>query len=135
MLTSILITRSPKHSKDRAFAYEMSAIRGLHAINTAQTQYRAAYHRYATTLPELGPPTADGISSASAADLIPGDLAHGTKSGYNFTMVGSPQRYAVNANPQVYKTTGSRSFFTDQSTVIREHLGNEPASVNDPEIK
>ncbi|MBI3696731.1 MAG: prepilin-type N-terminal cleavage/methylation domain-containing protein [Acidobacteria bacterium] len=126
----------PKLTKARMFAYEMAAVRTLGTINTAQAQYFSTYGRYATTLIELGPPPGGGTAStAAAADLISGDLSLGTKSGYLFTMVGNPQGYAANANPQVYNTTGTRSFFTDQSTVIREHLGNEPASVNDPEIK
>ena len=126
----------PKLTKARMFAYEMAGIRTLHTLNTAQAQYFSTYGRYATTLTELGPPPGGSTaSSPAAADLISGDLALGAKSGYNFTMVGSPQGYTANATPQVYNTTGSRSFFTDQSTVIREHLGNEPASITDPEIK
>ncbi len=127
----------PKLTKARMFAYEMAGIRTLHTINTAQTQYYSTYGRYAINLLELGPPPggAGAPATASASDLITGDLALGTKSGYNFAMVGSPQGYGVNANPTVYNTTGTRSFFTDQSTVIREHLGNEPASATDPEIK
>jgi len=125
----------PKLVSARMFAYEMAAIRTLHTVNTAQQQYFATYQRYAASLTELGPPTGGAASTATAADLISTDLAQGTKSGYIFALVGSPQGYAVNANPQVYNTTGKRSFFTDQSTVIREHAGNEPASANDPEIK
>lgn len=125
----------PKLTKARMFAYEMAGIRTLHTINTAQAQYFSTYGRYATTLTELGPPAGGAAATASAADLITGDLALGAKSGYLFTMVGTPQGYTANANPQVYNTTGSRSFFTDQSTVIREHIGNEPASATDPEIK
>jgi hypothetical protein len=83
----------------------------------------------------MGPPAGGAVTTASAADLITTDLALGNKSGYKFSMVGNPQGYAVNAEPQVYNTTGKRTFFTDQSTVIREHTGNEPATVNDPEIK
>ncbi len=125
----------PKLTSARMFAYEMAAIRTLHTISTAQTQYFSTYGRYATSLTELGPPTGGTASTAAASDLITSDLALGNKSGYLFTMVGSPQGYAVNANPQVFNTTGKRTFFTDQSTVIREHMGNEPATVNDPEIK
>jgi prepilin-type N-terminal cleavage/methylation domain-containing protein len=125
----------PKLTSARMYAYEMAAIRTLVTINTAQTQYFSTYGRYATSLAELGPPPSGTQTSAAAADLISEDLAKGLKSGYKFSMVGSPQGYAVNADPQVYNTTGKRSFFTDQSTVLREHLGNEPATVNDPEIK
>ena len=125
----------PKLTSARMFAYEMAAIRTLATLNTAQTQYFSTYGRYATSLTELGPPAGGGATSPSSADLITTDLAAGMKSGYKFSMVGSPQGYGVNAEPQVYNTTGKRSFFTDQSTVIREHQGNEPATVNDPEIK
>ena len=110
----------PKLTKARMFAYEMAAIRTLHTLNTAQTQYFSTYGRWATTLAELGPPPSGGTaSSAATSDLISADLALGSKSGYSFTMVGSPQGYTVTATPQVYNTTGTRSFFTDQSTVIQ----------------
>src|SRR5437867_2964689 len=125
----------PKLTSARMYAYEMAAVRTLATINTAQMQYFSTYQRFATSLAELGPPTGGTATSASAADLITGDLALGLKSGYRFSMVGSLQGYGVNADPQVYNTTGKRSFFTDQSTVIREHVGSEPASANDPEIK
>jgi len=125
----------PKLTRARMFAYEMAGIRTLHALNTAQTQYFSTYGRYATSLAELGPPTGGSATNASASDLITSDLAQGAKSGYKFNLVGSPNGYTANADPQVYNTTGSRSFFTDQSTVIREHIGSEPATLQDPEIK
>ena len=59
----------------------------------------------------------------------------GLKSGYVFTMVGTPSGYTINADPQVYEVTGSRSFYTDHSNLIRQHVGNESASANDSEIK
>src|SRR5713226_6701011 len=113
----------PKLTKAKMFALEMAATRNLYTINTAQVQYFSTYGRWATTLAELGPPASSGAAaSAAAAYLLSGDMASGTKQGYVYIMVGSPQGYTVNANPQVYNTTGSRSFFTDQSTVIRQHL-------------
>src|SRR2546422_7245347 len=62
--------------------YEMAVIRALAMINTAQTQYFSIYGRYATSLTELGPPTAGDAAAASAADLITAGLAAGVKSGY-----------------------------------------------------
>ncbi len=125
----------PKLTSARMFAYEMAAIRTLHTVNTAQTQYFSTYGRYAASLPEMGPPAGGAAPTAASADLITQDLAQGNKSGFKFAMVGSPQGYTVNAEPQVFNTTGKRTFLTDQSTVIREHLGSEPATINDPEIK
>ncbi len=113
----------------------MAAIRTLVSLNTAQSQYFSTYGRYASSLAELAPPPGGATPTASAADLIPTSLALGVKSGYEFTVVGSAQGYTLNAEPEVVNVTGKRWFFSDQSGVIREHIGNEPASVNDPEIK
>ena len=133
--TLLLFDCSVQTVGDGVRGQEMAAIRTLATLNTAQTQYFSTYGRYATSLAELAPPPGGASPTASAADLIPTSLVLGVKSGYKFTMVGSPQGYAVNAEPQVFNATGKRSFFTNQSTVIREHTGNEPASVTDPEIK
>ena len=134
----------PKLTSARMAAYEMAAIRAMHTINTAQIQYFSTYGRYAQSLMELGPPAGNAPSSPAASDLISGDLSMGIKSGYVFTMVGTPGGYTVNADPQTYApparprppdVTGSRTFYTDHTNVIRNHFGNEPASENDAEIQ
>jgi len=125
----------PKLTRARMAAYEMAAIRALNTLNTAQIQYFSTYGRFAQSLSELGPPPGGATPDASAADLISEDLATGLKSGYTFTMVGTPSGYTINADPQVYDVTGGRSFYTDHTNVIREHPGNEPASAEDPQIK
>lgn len=125
----------PKLTTARMAAYEMAAIRAMHAVNTAQIQYFSTYGRYAQSLMELGPPNGSAANSPAAADLIPGDLSMGIKSGYVFTMVGTPGGYTVNGDPQTYDVTGSRTFYTDHTNVIRNHFGNEGASENDPEIQ
>ena len=125
----------PKLTTARMTAYEMAAIRTLQTLNTGQVQYFSTYGRFASTLMEMGPVPGGAGRSASGADLISEDLAQGLKSGYVFTMVGTPSGYTINADPQVYDVTGSRSFYTDHTNIIRQHAGNEPASENDPEIK
>jgi len=124
----------PKLDKARMHTQEMAAIRQIGTIHTAQTQYFSQYGRHAQSLQELGPP-ASGQPGPSAADLIPGDLAKGSKSGYTFTLQGTQTGYVINANPSVYNSTGRRTFFSDQTLVIRENWGQEPATANDPEIK
>jgi hypothetical protein len=109
----------------------MAAIKTLH---TVQVQYYSQYGRYATTLAELGPP-ASGSASPAAADLISNDLASGSKQGYKFTMTGTPGGYIINANPENFNSSGSRTFFSDQSMVIRQNYGQEPATVNSPDAK
>ncbi|MBG99994.1 MAG: pilin, type IV [Solibacterales bacterium] len=125
----------PKLTQARRSAFEMAAIRTLQTLNTAQVQYFSTYGRFAQTLLELGPSSGNAPPTATASDLIGEDLSTGLKSGYVFTMVGTPRGYTINADPQVFEVTGSRSFYTDHTNLIRVHLGNEPASANDPEIK
>ena len=125
----------PKLTTARMTAFEMAAIRTLQTLNTDQVLYFSIYGRFASTLMEMGPAPGGAGRSASGADLIGEDLALGLKSGYVFTMVGTPSGYTINADPQIYDVTGSRSFYTDHANIIRQHAGNEPASENDPEIK
>jgi len=124
----------PKLDKARMHTQEMAAIQQIRTIHTAQTQYYSQFGRYAKTLEELGPP-ASGAPGPAAADLIPGDLAKGEKSGYRFILQATATGYTINANPVVYNSTGRRSFYSDQTLVVRENWGQEPADANSPEIK
>jgi len=130
----IVAIAAPRLDKARMHSQEMAAIRQIQTLHTAQTQYYSQYGRYATSLAELGPPTS-GQPGPSAAELIPGELAQGVKTGYVFQLQGGPAGYTVNCNPQVYNSTGRRTFFSDHTLVIRENWGQEPASAQSKEIK
>ena len=130
----ILTIAVPKLDKARMHSQEMAAIRQMGTIHTAQTQYYSQFGKYALTLPELGPP-ASGQAGPAAADLIPGDLALGTKTGYKFAITATATGYAITATPVTFNGTGRRSFYSDQSLVIRENWGPEAASLQSPEIK
>jgi prepilin-type N-terminal cleavage/methylation domain-containing protein len=125
---------APKLGRARMSAFEMSAVRHIQVIHTAMTQYYSQFGKFATNLQELGPP-ASGAAGPSAADLIPRDLAEGKKGGYTFTLVGTPNGYTINANPDVFGTTGGRTFFSDQTLVVRENYSAEPANAQSKEIK
>jgi type IV pilus assembly protein PilA len=124
----------PKLDKARMHTQEMAAIEQIKTIQAAQAMYYSQFGKFATKLEELGPP-AGGPAGTAAADLIPGDLAKGIKTGYQFILVGGPAGYTINANPVTFNSTGRRTFFSDQSHVVRENWGAEPATVNSPEIK
>ena len=125
---------APKLNTARMHTQEMAAIRQVGTLHTAQTQYFSQFGRYATSLAELGPPSG-GQPGPSGADLITGDLAQGLKTGYQFTLQGTPTGYTVTAVPVTFGSTGRRTFFSDQSLVIRENWGKEPATLTSPEIK
>lgn len=124
----------PKLNSARMQSQEMAAIRQINTIHTAQTMYMSQFQKFAENLRQLGPP-ASGAPGPAAADLIPGDLALGEKTGYVFTLTGTKDGYIVTAVPKVYNSTGRRTFYSDQTLVIRENWGPEPATSQSPEIK
>ena len=130
----ILAVAMPKLSKSRMYAQEMAALQAIKTIHTGETQYYSTFGKYATTLAELGPPTT-GASGPQAADLIPEDLALGEKQGYKYTLTPVPGGYVVNASPVAFGTSGSRTFYSDQSMVIRQNFGQEAATANSPLFK
>ena len=77
----------------------------------------STFGKYAQTLTELGPP-ASGAAGPAAADLIPKSLAEGKNSGYIFAVQGTPTGYAVTAVPEVFGSSGNRTFYSDQTMVI-----------------
>jgi prepilin-type N-terminal cleavage/methylation domain-containing protein len=131
----IIITIAlPRLTRARMYTQEVAALAAIRTIHTAETQYYSQFSRYAVSLAELGPP-ASGSANASAADMIGNDLANGKKQGYVFTVTGSQGGYAVLAVPVIFNTDGSRTFFSDQTMVVHEHYGPEPATAQDPESK
>jgi type IV pilus assembly protein PilA len=131
----IIITIAlPRLSRARMYSQETAAIGALRTLHTAQVQYYSQYGKYAASLVELGPP-ASGAASPAAADLIGNDLSGGDKSGYKFTLTGNQAGYVINSNPIAFGSSGSRTFYSDQSMVIRQNYGPEPATANSPEMK
>ncbi|MBI3483533.1 MAG: pili assembly chaperone [Acidobacteria bacterium] len=121
---------------------EASAIRSLRTINTSEVTYASTYGKgFSPTLAVLGPPPAGDKPSAAHADLIDSVLAGGKKSRYNFVYAAGPpdkeghiKSYSVVARPATPGVSGNRSFFTDETGVIRATMENRPASVSDPPI-
>ncbi len=130
----ILAIALPKFNKVTMSGREMAAQATLKTLHAAEAQYYSTYGRYAVSLQELAKPTS-GNPSASAADLISGDLAKGEKQGYKYNLQGTPTGYTINADPVAFGSSGGRTFFSDQSQEIHQHGGQEPATLNDPEIK
>jgi len=124
----------PQMNKQLMSAHEMAAIRQITTIHQAQTQYYSQFGRYATSLAELGPP-ASGAPGPNAAEIIPKVLAEGKNSGYVFTLAGTPTGYGVSAVPEAFNSSGRRTFYSDQTLVVRNNWSQEPANANSPEIK
>ena len=104
----------PAYDRAHMFAREMAATKAIQTIQAAEVQYQSQYGRYAASLRELGPPDT-GASSAAAAVLISGTLA--------------------SAAPVAYKSSGTRSFYSDPGMILRVIDGPEPATAVSPEYK
>jgi type IV pilus assembly protein PilA len=129
----IVTVALPKLNKARMYAQETAALKAIQTLNTAQVQYNSQFGRFAQSLTELGPP-ASGADTAASANLISSDMAAGEKQGYKFTMSGTPTGYTISAVPAAFGSTGSRTFYSDQSLVTRENYGQEPATTNSKEV-
>lgn len=136
--------------RTRVDANEASTTSALRTVNTAEVTYDNTYNAgYTPTLAELGSPAADAKPDASHADLVDPVLSGtsgGTatsfhKSGYRFVYTpgaadvdGRIRTYTITARPIEYKQSGLRSFFTDQTCVIRQTSEDRPATAKDPPL-
>jgi len=110
-------------------ANEGSAMASLRQISQAEADYKSIANRYAT-LEELG-----------ADHLIDPALASGVRQGYRFKLELRPadsihpEGFEVTAVPLKYRSSGRRSFFTDDSFVIRAaDKQGAPSSTFDPPL-
>lgn len=145
----------PNLLRARMVANESSAAVSLRTINSAEFSYLSMYDNgYAPTLETLGG-ALTGVADCSHAQLIDVALAGGLKSGYRFTYAPvfenyqaqsrvSPEaaskgcvtpgisEYTVHADPVVRGNTGQKSYFTDQTGVIRCEMNGEASADSPP---
>ena len=104
-------------------------------------QYSTTYGGFPANLSSLGGP-AGGTATSSSAELVDAVLAGGTKSGYSFSYVagatdsnGNVLAYTMTGVPTSAGVTGQRTFFTDQTGVIRaDATGSGTAGANSTPI-
>jgi type IV pilus assembly protein PilA len=125
----------PNLLRARMAANEASAVGSLRVIETASITYSATYGNGFPPSLDAMDGSGSGPVSCDHAQLIDALLASGQKSGYVFTYVGQPAApekppaagctvtgaasFEIHADPSTRGTTGQRSFFADQSGVIR----------------
>jgi type IV pilus assembly protein PilA len=119
----------PNLLRSKMAANEASAVASLRTINTASVAYSTTYGIYPTGLPNLGPAASP---TSGTADLLDSVLSGGTKSGYTIGLVGTAGTYTATAVPVTQGVTGQRSFFTDQSGVIRQNNGAAATASSTP---
>lgn len=148
----------PNLLRARLAANEASSVGSLRTINTAAVIYASRFENgFPSRLEVLGEATA-GDTTCNHAALLDRPLTSGRKSGYTFTYTpqypdgatapvispkaaakgctsGGASGYAVTADPIQRGTTGQRSFFTDQSGLIRVSNDGESATADSPPLQ
>ena len=127
----LMLVAIPTAGKIRKHANELSAQKSLQTIQEAESMYESTYPTsgYACTLQALaGDPNA-GPPSATAAQVINGELATGIKSGYIFNItnctkvnVNNSERvtsYTATAVPATLGKTGGRGFCLDSGGAMK----------------
>jgi|SRR5665213_683635 len=130
----ILAIAVPKMNTQMQGAREMAVIREIGSVHQAETQYYSQFGKYAASLSQLGPPVS-GADGPEAANILPKILADGKKNGFTYTLTTTPTGYAITAVPDSFGNSGRRTFYSDQTLVIRNNWGQEPATPASPEIK
>lgn len=102
---------------------EASAISSVRNLVTSQITYSAT----------IGDGNAASLEILYLSKLIDSVLASGTKDGYTFTVSTDAvnDSFAIYARPITQGVTGTRSFFTDETGVIRYTTEDRPATVED----
>ncbi|MGD0921939.1 MAG: hypothetical protein ABSA70_09280 [Terriglobia bacterium] len=114
-----------------------SAVGSLRTISTAEITYASTYNTgWSKDLASLGPGCTP--PAANCAGLIDEVLAGGKKSGYIFRYSpgaagrrGRIDRYTITARPEAFGKSGTKSFFVDESGVIRETSEDREATTTD----
>jgi len=129
----------PSLLRSRMSANEAAAVASLKTLAAAQTDYNnnSSPHTYTASLLCLG----SGLGAGQVAFIDPA-LASGLKSGFQIAMVngnaasnGSYWAWSATAWPVVYGSTGTRSFFIDESGVVRgSDIEGGPGTVVLPSI-
>lgn len=131
-ILSLLIVFCSESSAYPPVQNERFAIRSLRHLHSAQAAYQAT----------IGNGNYGTLQNLSQASFIDSALATGLKYGYSFQIVviagvgTAPAAFYVSARPLGYRKTGKRSFFIDESGVLRGADKNGAlANQNDPPIE
>ena len=109
----------------RRAANEASAIHTLKTISSAEFAYQSSLAKFGT------------LEELAANGLIDKNLASGNKNGYRFEVTldsSNPEAFEVTGVPVTYGSSGTRSFYVDESFVIRagDNSGGPSSKLDEP---
>ena len=72
------------------------------------------------------------LGTLESAGLVDSVLGSGTTEAYSLSVSGDSSGFVVDARPLVYGNTGTRSFYSDESAVIRYTTADAAATSSSP---
>jgi len=134
----------PQILRARITTNETNAIAGLRTISSAETQFQVGSFVDADgdnvgDFAPLNGATSLANPAPGTEPFVDEDLATGTKSGYVYVIIvdnagAGDEAFTCTARPVTYGRTGVRSFFLDESGVIRHETANVAATVDSPAL-
>ena len=134
MIPIILIIAAiaiPNLIRARISANQSSAVASVRTLTLCLVEYEEQNKQYPASL-----------SSLSCSLNMPPGLLTGQRNGYRFTYQGEDSDgngtldvYGIHADPLVEDRTGIHHYFADQTGVIRQSPGPEPASAESPPLQ
>jgi type IV pilus assembly protein PilA len=129
----------PNLIKSRMAAHEASAVNTIRTYTSANVTYSALCPAigYPATLADLGPGGGACAGGANIVDPILG-VAAPTKAGYTFTYAAvsgdgvTNTNYTIHGAPVVVGVTGQRSFFCDETGVLRYNIAGVATVASPP---
>jgi hypothetical protein len=94
----------------------MAVVRRIQQINKREAQFRSERGRFGT---------ADELALDAELKF----------EAYSYTIQLNPSGYAIEARPRDYPAHGRRSFYSDQTFIIRQVWKNAPATRLDSEVR
>jgi type II secretory pathway pseudopilin PulG len=150
LILVVLAIALPNLLRSRMATGEPQSTGTLRTLNTALITYATTYNQgFPESLRKLGPAPSGqpDANNAEVLDQVMAGRAEGgransfVKSGYRFTYWPGPRdakgqitTYTITARPLEFGKTGSRSYFTSESAVIRATTEDRDATIQDPPI-
>lgn len=103
---------------------ETSALVALERLKRAQASYKTEHHRFGT-LDDLV------NTSAECRDAV----ARARQRGYDIAVDAEVSRYSVQAVPRARAPGSRRSFYLDQTGLVRHSWNEQPAGRDSPELR
>jgi Tfp pilus assembly protein PilE len=123
IMALLMVVAIPAYKDMVMHTEETAAMQAIRTLHTARMQCFSQNNHYAASLREL------------AGKWITADLASGVKGGYKFRLDDSPSGYVIHAEPVKYGVNGKRTFYSDETMILRQHEGLEPANADSEEAK